>query len=61
MTKHDYINTYACSSANRAYLEKFNKCDYFYCLKIFNSKEIKDGYDNGKTTICPYCGIDSII
>lgn len=58
MTKPNYINAHACSSANRAYLEKSNKCGCFYCLKIFNSKEIKEGCDNGKTAICPYCDID---
>ena len=42
----------------------YNKCDCFYCLKIFNPTEIKEWLieDNGKeTALCPYCEIDSVI
>ena len=35
----------------------------FFCLKIFNPKEITDWIEDkyDKTALCPYCGIDSVI
>ena len=46
---------------NRKILTKSSRCGCFYCLKIFEPKEIKDWCDNGTTAICPYCGIDSLL
>ena len=37
------------------------KCGCFYCLTIFKPSEITEWTDWGKTPICPYCGIDSIL
>ena len=61
MAKPDYINAHSLSNDNKKYLENVDKCDCFYCLKIFNPRKIKEWCDNGKAAICPYCGIDSII
>jgi hypothetical protein len=36
-------------------------CGCFYCMKIFNPKEIDFWLEDEETAICPYCGIDSII
>ncbi|WP_152446505.1 cytoplasmic protein [Bacillus sp. THAF10] len=49
------------SSHNRKDLEKDSTCGCFYCLKIFNPKEIVEWWDDDNTAVCPYCGIDSII
>lgn len=50
------------SSNHKEKLLKDTKCGCFYCLKIFNPKEITNWCsDIGGTAICPYCGIDSII
>lgn len=57
----DVVRAHVCCSANREYLEKVNKCGCFYCLKVFNPKEIKTWCNGGETAVCPYCGIDSII
>lgn len=46
---------------NKACLTKADTCGCFYCQKIFNPEEIKKWTDNGKTAICPHCGVDSII
>lgn len=48
-------------SRNRNYLENDTVCGCFYCLKIFNPKEITEWWDDDNTAVCPYCGIDSII
>lgn len=43
------------------------KCGCFYCLKIFEPKEIEEYIEDDNeldrygTAICPYCGIDSVI
>lgn len=57
----DVVRAHVCCSCNREYLEKVNKCGCFYCLKVFNPKEIKTWCNGGETAVCPYCGIDSII
>ena len=57
----DAVRAHVCCSCNREYLEKVNKCGCFYCLKVFNPKEIKTWCNGGETAVCPYCGIDSII
>lgn len=51
------------SIRNRKQLEKDTVCGCFYCLTIFDPKEIKNWVDDGEddTAICPYCIIDSII
>jgi hypothetical protein len=30
-------------------------------LKIFNPNEIDEWWDDNDTSVCPYCGIDSVI
>ncbi len=60
----DYVKAHLYSGANRDYLSKDKKCGCFYCLKIFDPKEIIDWcyyVSDEDTAICPYCGIDSII
>lgn len=49
-----------CTS-NRQMLEEDNLCGCFYCLKIFNPKEITEWIEDEDTALCPYCDIDSII
>lgn len=61
MELNKIINAHACIFHNWEQLLKVSKCGCFYCLKIFNPKEIKKWCDSEKTAICPYCGIDSII
>jgi hypothetical protein len=48
---------------NKSALKHDDLCGCFYCLKIFNPNEISEWIDDdfGKTAMCPYCGIDSII
>lgn len=46
---------------NKELIEKTDECGCFYCKTIFKPNEIKDWCDDGKTAICPYCGVDSVI
>lgn len=58
----DYIDAHRFCINNRRELEKDAVCGCFYCLKIFDPKEIIEWIeDTSGTAICPYCGIDSII
>lgn len=52
------------SFKNMASLKNDQLCGCFYCLKIFRSSEIKEVIPErggGKTAVCPYCDIDSVI
>ena len=50
-----------CSNHKKELLND-KKCGCFYCLEIFDPKEIKIWIkDKSGTALCPYCGIDSVI
>ena len=38
-----------------------DECSCFCCCKVFPPQEINRWCDNGKTAICPKCGIDSVL
>lgn len=50
---------------NRAELSESQLCGCFYCLEIFEPKQIVEWVDEGdgkvETAMCPFCGIDSVI
>jgi hypothetical protein len=49
-----------CSN-HRAEVMSSSKCGCFYCEKTFQPAEIVEWVDDGKTAVCPKCGIDSVI
>ena len=51
------------SFENKEALLKDKVCGCFYCLEIFDPKEIEIWLHdkNGETAVCPYCGIDAVI
>lgn len=58
----DYIEAHKHSSNHREQLILDKKCGCFYCLTIFNPKEISEWVaDTSGTAICPYCWVDAII
>lgn len=57
----DLIRAHTCCAKNREQLKKTKKCGCIYCLKIFDTAEIKEWCDDGQTAICPHCKIDSIL
>lgn len=60
--KQGYIEAHKYSSNHQASLVKDKVCGCFYCMKIFDPKDIKVWIqDISGTAVCPYCGIDSII
>ncbi|WP_339879113.1 cytoplasmic protein [uncultured Algoriphagus sp.] len=46
---------------NMAELANSNLAGCYYCKSIFNAIEIKETADDGKTALCPKCGIDSVL
>lgn len=50
-------------SANEALLSESSLCGCFYCLKVFPSHKITSWINDqdGKTALCPYCQVDSIL
>lgn len=56
-------NLHSKCTANHDILNNSNICGCFYCLKIFNPDEIEFWINDpaGKTALCPYCTIDSVI
>lgn len=64
--KHDVMEAHKFSANNYPALLNDNKCGCFYCLNIFDPKEVEEYIqenddENSGTAICPYCGIDSVI
>ena len=58
----DYIEAHRFSIHNRQELQQDKRCGCFYCLRIFDPKEITDWIEDAPdTAICPYCGVDSVI
>ena len=56
------IEAHKFSSDHKKELKKDKLCGCFYCLKIFDPKEIKFWIKDTKgTALCPHCGIDSVI
>ncbi len=61
---NEMIEAHDWSFKNMDSLKNDKICGCFYCCEIFNPSEIKEyieEHDGGKTAICPYCGIDSVI
>ena len=52
---------YAYSSNNKDMIAISDKCYCFYCRESFESGEVTDFSDGGKSALCPRCGIDSVI
>lgn len=62
MTEEELKKAHKHSFKNKDELVKAGSGACFYCCKGFHTKEISKWADiNGKTALCPYCGIDAVI
>ncbi len=54
---HDYC------TANQSDLRQSQRAGCFYCLAVFDAKEVKEWIPDktDMTALCPRCGIDSVI
>ena len=49
------------SRRNRSALAKSGICGCFYCFNEYPFARITEWTDDGKTAICPHCGVDAVI
>jgi NAD-dependent SIR2 family protein deacetylase len=49
------------SNYNMSELGKSNKAGCYHCKSIFKTSEISETTDDGKTAMCPKCGVDSVL
>ena len=61
MNKKELENAHRHSFRNRVEIEQSLKCGCFSCGSIFDATEVEDYIDDGKTALCPYCSVDSVI
>ena len=59
----DVLAAHKESMCNEKSIHKSALCGCFYCLEIFEPSEIYEWIEDvaGKTALCPYCNIDSVI
>ena len=56
------IEAHKFSSNHKKALLNDHKCGCFFCLEIFDPKEITNWIDDTEgTAVCPYCKVDSVI
>lgn len=60
-SKNTLVHIHSFCTNNKVLLEKSNICGCFYCGRIFSPREITAYTDAGKTALCPFCGIDSVL
>ena len=74
MDHHEYVPEYLrhlqdtpaiqahkrCANHKRE-IEKSAFCGCFYCCIVYPPASIVEWVDDGKTAICPECGIDSVV
>ena len=49
------------SRRNRSSLAKSVVCACFHCFNEYPFEQIAEWIDNGKTALCPRCGVDAVI
>ncbi len=57
----DLIYAHQLCNGNQEKLKNAQVCGCFYCLRIFDPKEIIWEDEEDHTAMCPYCGIDSVL
>lgn len=64
MTEDDRLTVdHLYCTSNEEDLSRSDHCGCFYCLNIFEPYEVNSWIKDrgGRTAICPYCGIDSVL
>lgn len=49
------------SSDHREAIAASDRCGCFHCGSVFPPVEIHEWVDDGKTAVCPHCGVDAVI
>jgi NAD-dependent SIR2 family protein deacetylase len=61
VTKVSLNKVHSESRRNRSALAKATTCGCFYCLNEYPFQRIAEWTDDGKTAICPCCGVDAVL
>ena len=61
MTKEEMKEIHSHTLRNRKEIESSDNCVCISCCEIFYASEVEDYIDEGKTALCPRCGIDAVI
>lgn len=61
MKEIDLAYAHQLCESNREKLMSAQVCGCFYCMRIFDPKEIVWEDEMDHTAMCPYCGIDSVL
>jgi len=51
----------ADSFGNRERVTQAPTCGCFHCLAMFPSSDVHEWVDDGRTALCPRCGIDAVL
>ena len=51
----------AASFLNRDRITAAPSCGCFYCLATVPGDDVREWVDDGRTALCPRCGIDSVL
>ena len=57
----DIRNAHSHCSCHRSEILASALCGCFYCVTAFPPDQVLDWVDDGKTALCPKCGIDSVL
>lgn len=58
---HYLQEAHSRSFKNKPGLMLSKNCGCFYCLKIYDTKQIINWTDEEETALCFYCGVDTVI
>lgn len=61
LKKKLFRKVYGASRHNRNILSAAKKCGCFFCGRIYEPSKIREWTDKGRTAICSYCFVDSVI
>jgi len=61
MTQADIEQAISYATTNEEALQLSNQAGCYYCLQIYDAKEVTDFLATERTALCPKCGIDSVI
>lgn len=46
---------------NSQHIKRGMVCGCYYCMKVYDGGEVVTFIDDGKTAVCPYCGVDAVL
>ena len=49
------------SIRNKELVSQVSICSCYNCVRTFSPSEIMDWTDQGRTAICPLCGLDAVL